>query len=55
MEKRFNAQVINDEILEKLNLANKYNYLNENLFPILSDDQFTFLIEVHIYKIPLKN
>ena len=46
MEKRFETQVINDKILEKLNLANRYKYLNENLFSILSDDQFTFLKEV---------
>jgi len=46
MEKRFETQVINDKILEKLNLANRYKYLNENLFSILSDGQFTFLKEV---------
>ncbi|MFW9988000.1 MAG: acyl-CoA dehydrogenase family protein [Candidatus Odinarchaeota archaeon] len=46
MQKRFETQVINDEILRKLNLRNRYNYLNDNLFPILTESQFAFLKEV---------
>jgi len=46
LKNRFETQVINDEILEKLNLANRYNFLNENLIPILSESQFIFLKEV---------
>jgi len=46
MKKRFETQVINDEILEKLNLVNRYNFLNENLSPILTENQFAFLKEV---------
>ncbi|MFX1365511.1 MAG: acyl-CoA dehydrogenase family protein [Promethearchaeota archaeon] len=46
MQKRFETQVINDEILGKLNLRNRYNYLNDNLFPILTESQFAFLKEV---------
>jgi len=40
---KFMTQVINDEILEKLNLKYRYKFLNENLTPILSDDQLNFL------------
>jgi alkylation response protein AidB-like acyl-CoA dehydrogenase len=36
-------QVINDEILEKLSLKNRYNFLNNNLMAILSPEQFSFL------------
>lgn len=40
------AQVINDEILEKLSLKNRYNLLNNNLTSILSQEQFSFLRQV---------
>ncbi len=43
---KFKTQVITDEILDKLSLKNRYKFLNENLIPILSDDQFKFLKEV---------
>ena len=46
MKKRFETQVINDEILEKLSLTNRYNFLNENLSLILSEKQYAFLKEV---------
>ena len=39
-------QVINDEILEKLNLKNRYNFLNNNLMAILSPEQFSYLKKV---------
>ncbi|MFX1280264.1 MAG: acyl-CoA dehydrogenase family protein [Promethearchaeota archaeon] len=39
-------QVINDEILEKLSLKNRYNFLNNNLMAILSTEQFSFLKQV---------
>ncbi|MFX1312472.1 MAG: acyl-CoA dehydrogenase family protein [Promethearchaeota archaeon] len=46
MKKRFETQVINDEILEKLSLEHRYNFLNDNLRVILTDNQFNFLKEV---------
>ncbi|MFW9864777.1 MAG: acyl-CoA dehydrogenase family protein [Candidatus Thorarchaeota archaeon] len=39
-------QVINDEILEKLSLKNRYNFINTNLMPILSQEQFSFFKKV---------
>jgi len=39
-------QVINDEILEKLNLKNRYNFLNNNLMAILTPGQFSHLKKV---------
>ncbi len=43
---RFVDQVINDEILEKLSLKNRYSFLNNNLMAILSSEQFNFLKKV---------
>jgi alkylation response protein AidB-like acyl-CoA dehydrogenase len=40
------AQAINDEILEKLSLKNRYSLLNNNLTSVLSQVQFSFLREV---------
>jgi alkylation response protein AidB-like acyl-CoA dehydrogenase len=40
---KFMDQAINDEILEKLSLKNRYNFINNNLMAILSPDQFNFL------------
>ncbi|MFX1315350.1 MAG: acyl-CoA dehydrogenase family protein [Promethearchaeota archaeon] len=44
--KRFKVQAINDEILEKFSLKNRYSFLNNNLTPILSQKEFNFLREV---------
>ncbi len=46
MNRKFQTQVINDEILEKLSLENRYKFLNDNLSLILSDLQLDFLKEV---------
>ncbi|MHA2183808.1 MAG: hypothetical protein ACXAAI_02325, partial [Promethearchaeota archaeon] len=43
---KFMDQVISDEILEKLSLKNRYNFLNNNLMAILSPEQFSFLKKV---------
>ncbi|MFX1380251.1 MAG: acyl-CoA dehydrogenase family protein [Promethearchaeota archaeon] len=43
---KFMDQAINDEILEKLSLKNRYNFINNNLMAILSPDQFNFLKSV---------
>ncbi|MFX1573258.1 MAG: acyl-CoA dehydrogenase family protein [Promethearchaeota archaeon] len=43
---RFVDQVINDEILDKLSLKNRYSFLNNNLMAILTADQFNFLKRV---------
>jgi alkylation response protein AidB-like acyl-CoA dehydrogenase len=40
------VQCINDEILEKLSLKNRYNFLNNNLMSILKPDDFNFLKQV---------
>ncbi|MFX0039194.1 MAG: acyl-CoA dehydrogenase family protein [Promethearchaeota archaeon] len=45
-ERRYETQVINDEILEKLELKNRYNFLNENLSIILTEKQLAFLKDV---------
>jgi alkylation response protein AidB-like acyl-CoA dehydrogenase len=37
------VQCIDDEILEKMNLRNRYNFLNINLMSILKPDDFNFL------------
>ncbi|HEC39900.1 hypothetical protein LCGC14_0596800 [marine sediment metagenome] len=41
--KRYETQVINDEILEKLSLENRYKLINDNLRTVLNDAQFAFL------------
>ncbi|MFX1323634.1 MAG: acyl-CoA dehydrogenase family protein [Promethearchaeota archaeon] len=43
---RYINQVINDEILEKLSLKYRYNFVNNNLMAILSQEQFSFLKKV---------
>ncbi|MFX1242456.1 MAG: acyl-CoA dehydrogenase family protein [Promethearchaeota archaeon] len=43
---RFMDQAINDEILEKLSLKNRYNFINNNLMAILSPEQFNFFKSV---------
>ena len=44
--KKYEIQAINDEILEKMNLKNRYAFLNNNLTSILSPKEFNFLREV---------
>ena len=44
--KRFETQVISDEILAKMSLQNRYKFVNDNLRTILSDKQFNFLNQV---------
>ncbi len=51
MDRRFKTQVINDEILEKLSLINRYNFLNENLSLMLNEKQFDFLKEVQNFSL----
>jgi len=46
VERKFEVQAINDEILEKLSLKNRYAFLNNNLTSILSTEEFSFLREV---------
>ena len=45
-KKRYKTQVINDEILEKLSLENRYRFVNDNLSTVLSEKQFAFLKKV---------
>ncbi len=40
---KFMTQAINDEILEKLSLKNRYSFLNTNLTAILEPNEFNFL------------
>jgi len=44
--KKFEVQAINDEILEKFSLKNRYAFLNNNLTAVLSQKEFNFLREV---------
>ncbi|MFX1275930.1 MAG: acyl-CoA dehydrogenase family protein [Promethearchaeota archaeon] len=43
---KFKTQAINNEILEKLNLKNRYKFLNDNLFSVLSEEQLDYLKRV---------
>lgn len=43
---KFATQAINDEILEKLNLENRYNFLNTCVRPMVSSDEMSFLKKV---------
>ncbi|MCK4287047.1 MAG: hypothetical protein KAX18_12635, partial [Candidatus Lokiarchaeota archaeon] len=43
---RYMNKVINDEILDKLSLKNRYSFLNNNLMAILSPEQFNHLKKV---------
>lgn len=43
---KFKVQAINDEILAKLSLKNRYNFINSNLMPILTQEEFNFLKKV---------
>ncbi|MFW9895320.1 MAG: acyl-CoA dehydrogenase family protein [Candidatus Thorarchaeota archaeon] len=43
---RYMDKVINDEILDKLSLKNRYNFVNNNLMAILSTTQFNHLKKV---------
>ena len=43
---KFIDQVINDEILDKLSLKNRYAFINNNLMAILSPEQFNFFKSV---------
>ncbi|MFX0082638.1 MAG: acyl-CoA dehydrogenase family protein [Candidatus Hodarchaeota archaeon] len=43
INKKGEVQCINDEILEKLSLKNRYNFLNNNLMNILKPVNFNFL------------
>ncbi|MFX1376039.1 MAG: acyl-CoA dehydrogenase family protein [Promethearchaeota archaeon] len=43
---RYMDKVINDEILEKLSLKNRYNFVNNNLMAILSTEEFSFFKKV---------
>ncbi len=43
---KFKVQAINDEILEKLSLKNRYAFLNNNLMSVLKPEQFNFLKKV---------
>ena len=44
--KKFEIQAVDDEILAKFSLKNRYSFLNNNLMAILSKDEFNFLKEV---------
>ena len=41
--KKYDVQCINDEILEKMSLKNRYKFLNNNLMNVLKPDHFNFL------------
>jgi alkylation response protein AidB-like acyl-CoA dehydrogenase len=44
--RKFLTQAINDEILEKLSLKNRYAFINNNLTSVLTPDQFNWLRKV---------
>ena len=43
---RYISQAINDEILGKLSLKNRYAFLNTNLMSVLGQEEFNFLKKV---------
>ncbi len=43
---KYVTQAINDEIMEKMSLKNRYNFLNNNLMSLLSTEQFNWLKKV---------
>ncbi|MHA1438863.1 MAG: hypothetical protein ACTSPD_14930, partial [Promethearchaeota archaeon] len=43
---KYMTQAINDEILEKLSLKNRYAFLNNNLTALLTTEEFNFLRKV---------
>ncbi len=45
-ERNFLTQIINDDILERLTLKRRYNFLNNNMNIILKPEEFNFLKEV---------
>ncbi len=45
-KQKFDTQVINDEILDKMSLKNRYAFINNNLTAILSQEEFNFLRKV---------
>lgn len=54
MSKKYMTQAINDEILEKMNLKNRYSFVNNNLMPILSPEAFNFLKSIQKYCMKLE-
>ena len=46
VNKKGEVQCINDDILEKMSLKNRYNFLNNNLMSILKPSNFNFLKKV---------
>ena len=49
--KKGKVQCINDEILEKLSLKNRYKFLNYNLMSVLKPGHFNFLRKVQKFYI----
>ncbi|MBY9021598.1 MAG: acyl-CoA/acyl-ACP dehydrogenase [Candidatus Lokiarchaeota archaeon] len=45
-KQRFMTQAINDEILSKLSLKNRYQFLNTNLMTVLDPPEFNFLKQI---------
>ncbi len=52
---KFETQAINDEILEKLNLENRYNFLNTCVRPMVSSDEMSFLKQVEKFCLNYEN
>jgi alkylation response protein AidB-like acyl-CoA dehydrogenase len=51
---KFMTQVINDEILEKLSLENRYTFVNNNLMSVLSPQAFNFLKKIQKFCLKLE-
>ena len=49
------VQCINDEILEKMSLKNRYNFLNNNLINILKPESFDFLKQAQDFYLQFEN
>ena len=45
-KQKFETQVINDDILDKMSLKNRYAFVNNNLTSLLSPDEFNFFRKV---------
>jgi len=54
-KKKFDVQCINDEILDKLSLKNRYKFLNNNLISVLKPDFFNFLKKIQKFFIKFED
>ncbi len=50
---KIQEKIIKDEFLEKLELGNFYKILNQNIFPLLNEEELAFVKEVEDFCLEL--